>query len=152
MFQKLCYKGNQHFKEKNLEQAKICYESAERIYHGHLFKDIPIKYVDNYDNDWCWSKRTWFHDMYFKLLYSLANIHRQMGQISQAIYYCDKVLTEDPTIEVAQKEKLMALAASGRFDAMHRQFKIYSESLRKFNLGTPSQEIKELYLNISKNN
>jgi two-component SAPR family response regulator len=152
MYQELCYKGNQFFKEGNLEQAKICYESAERIYHGVLFKDIPIKYIDNNENDWCWSKRTWFHDMYFKLLYSLANIYRQMGQLTQAIYYCDKVLSEDPTIEAAQKEKLMALAASGRFDALHRQFKIYTESLRKFNLGAPSREIKEIYLNLSKNN
>ncbi len=152
MFQELCYKGNQHFKEGNLEQAKICYESAERIYRGQLFNDIPLKYVENNDNDWCWSKRSWFHDMYQKLLYSLASIHRQMGQLSQAIYYCDKVLADEPTLEAAQKEKLLALSASGRIDALHRQYKIYSESLRKFNLGTPSQEIKEIYLNLSKNN
>jgi two-component SAPR family response regulator len=152
MFQELCYKGNQHFNEGNLEQAKICYESAERIYHGQLFNDIPLKYIDNTENDWCWSKRSWFHDMYHKLLYSLANIYRQLGQLTQAIYYADKVLADDPTIEAAQKEKLLALAASGRYDALHRQFKIYTESLRKFNLGAPSQQIKDIYVNLTKNN
>ncbi len=152
MFQELCFKGNQHINEGNLEQAKICYESAERLYSGDLFNDIPIKYIENNDNDWCWSKRFWFHEMYHKLLYSLANIYRQLGQLSQAINYCDKVLAEDPTLEAAQKEKLLALAESKRFDALHRQFKIYTESLRKFNMGYPSQEIRDLYVNISKKN
>lgn len=152
MFQELCFKGNQHIKEGNLEQAKICYESAERLYSGDLFNDIPLKYIENNDNDWCWSKRFWFHEMYHKLLYSLANIHRQLGQLSQAISYCDKVLAEDPNLEAAQIEKLLALAESKRFDAVHRQFKIYTESLRKFNMGYPSQEIRDLYTNLSKKN
>ena len=152
MFQELCFKGNQHIKEGNMEQAKICYESAERLYSGDLFNDIPLKYIDNNNNDWCWSKRFWFYEMYHKLLYSLANIHRQLGQLSQAINYCDKALAEDPTLEAAQKEKLLALAEAKRFDALHRQFKIYTESLRKFNLGQPSQEIRDLYTNLSKKN
>jgi two-component SAPR family response regulator len=152
MFQELCFKGNQHIKEGNLEQAKICYESAERLYSGDLFNDIPLKYIENNNNDWCWSKRFWFHEMYHKLLYSLANIHRQLGRLSQAINYCDKALTEDPTLEAAQREKLLALAESKRFDALHRQFKVYTESLRKFNMGQPSAEIRDLYTNLSRKN
>lgn len=152
MFQELCFKGNQHIKEGHIEQAKICYESAERLYSGKLFNDIPIKYSENNDNDWCWSKRFWFDEMYHKLLYSLASIHRQMGNLSMAINYCDKVLAEDPNLEAAHKEKLLALAESKRFDALHRQYKIYTESLRKFNMGQPSEEFKLLYANISKKN
>lgn len=152
MFQELCFKGNQHLKEGNLEQCKICYESAERLYTGDLFMDIPLKYVENNENDWCWSKRTWYREMYYKLLYSLAKIHRQMGNLSLAINYCDKALGENPNLEEAHKEKLLALAESKRFDALHRQYRIYTESLKKFNIGAPSEEIRQLYLNLSKKN
>lgn len=152
MFQELCFKGNQHLILDNLEQAKICYESAERLYSGELFHDIPLKYIENNDNDWCWSKRFWYREMYQKLLYSMARIYRQLGELSTAINYCDKALAEDPNLEAAHREKLITLAAAKRFDALHRQYRIYAESLRKFNLGSPSPEIHTLYLNLSKIN
>jgi two-component SAPR family response regulator len=152
MFQELCFKGNEHIKENNIEQAKICYESAERLYSGDLFNDIPLKYIENNENDWCWGKRFWYREMYHKLLYSLASIHRQLGNLSVAITYCDKALSEDPSLEAAHKEKLITLAEAQRFDAIHRQYRIYTESLKKFNLGLPSAEIRELYLNILRKN
>ena len=152
MFQELCFKGNQHLKENNLEQVKICYESAERLYTGDLFNDIPQKYIDNNENDWLWSKRFWYREMYHKLLYSLANINRQLGNLALSIKYCDKVLAEDPSLEPAHREKLLSLAASQRFDALHRQYRIYCESLKKFNLGQPSEDMRKLYLNLSRKN
>lgn len=152
MFQELCAKGNEHLKENNLEQVKICYESAERLYSGDLFSDIPQKYIDNNENDWLWSKRYWYREMYHKLLYSLANINRQLGNLSLAIKYCDKVLAEDPSLEPVHREKLIALAESQRFDALHRQYRIYCESLKKFNLGQPSEDMRKLYLNLSRKN
>nr|WP_293833830.1 BTAD domain-containing putative transcriptional regulator [uncultured Arsenicibacter sp.] len=150
MFQELCFNGNQHIMNGNLEQGKICYEAAERLYSSDLFTDIPLKYIDNHENDWCWSKRTWYRDMFHKLLYSLARIHRLTGNLPQAISYCDKALDENPNLEEAHKEKMLALAGSQRFDALHRQYRIYTESLRKFNLGLPSEEIRLLYLNLAK--
>lgn len=75
-----------------------------------------------------------------------------MGNLSLAINYCDKALGENPNLEEAHKEKLLALAESKRFDALHRQYRIYTESLKKFNIGAPSEEIRQLYLNLSKKN
>lgn len=152
MFQELCFKGNQHIQEQNIEQAKTCYEAAERLYSGDLFHDIPIKYIENNDNDWCWSKRYWYSEMYHKLLYGMAKIYRELGNLSVAINYCDKALAEDPLLEAAHIEKLITLAESQRFDALHRQFRIYTDSLRKFNNSQPSAEIRTIYLNLSKKN
>jgi DNA-binding SARP family transcriptional activator len=148
MFQELCFKGNQHLQEKSWEQCKICYEAAERLYSGELFMDIPLKYIENTENDWCWSKRTWYHEMYQKLLYSLANIHRQLGNFATSISYCDKALLISPNLEEAHKEKILTLAASQRIDALHRQYRIYCESLKKFNMGMPSPTMKNLYLSL----
>lgn len=152
MFEELCIKGKNLFKDNNLEQVKICYESAERLYSGHLFNDIPQRYIDDNENDWLWSKRFWYQDMYHKLLYSLAAIHRQLGDLSLALKYCNKVLNEEPSLEAAHREKLMILADSKRFDAVERQYKIYCESLKKYNSSEPSKEIKQLYLDIMKIN
>lgn len=150
MFQELCYKGNAHLQAGSLEPCKVCYESAERLYTGDLFGDIPAKYIDNTHDDWCWSKRTWFRDMYHKLLYSLARVHRQLGNPQQALAYADRALDENPVLEEAHKEKLLALADLNRPDALHRAYRIYGESLRKFDLGTPSSQIRQLYLDLSK--
>ena len=152
MFEELCFKGSQELKVANLEQGLICYESAERLYRGDLFSDIPMKYVENNDNDWCWSRRFWYREMYHKLLYSLASVHRQLGNPNEAIKYADKALAEDPCLEMAHQEKIKALAAVRRIDAIHRQYRVYCESLKKFNMGMPSEAMRSLYLNISKIN
>lgn len=148
MFRELCTKGKIHAQNNELEQAKICYQSAERLYSGKLFKDIPIKYIEDNDDDWCWSKRYWYKEMYQKLLYSLASVHRQLGDTALAISYADRALSEDPNLEEAHREKMLVLATVKRYDALERQYKIYSESLKKFNMGTPSSDLKKLYLSL----
>ena len=152
MFQELCFKGNEHFQHQNLEQSLICYQSAERLYQGDLLTDIPQKYTDNTEHDWCWSRRFWYRDMHHKLLHNMANIHRQLGNISEALNCCDKALAIEPCSEPAHREKLLSLKAAKRLDAVHRQYRLYCESLKKFDMGTPSKEIKELYSKIIEKN
>ncbi|MEN9612261.1 MAG: hypothetical protein RLZZ628_3075 [Bacteroidota bacterium] len=148
MFQELCFKGNEHFQQKNFEQALLVYQAAERLYQGDLLADIPQKYLENTEQDWCWSRRFWYRNMHHKLLYSLATIHRQMGNISEALNYCEKAFALEPSSEPAHREKILSFAASNRMDAVHRQYRLYCESLKKFDLGTPSQEMIALYAKI----
>jgi two-component SAPR family response regulator len=148
MFQELCFKGNEHFQQQQFEQALMVYQAAERLYQGDLLTDIPQKYLDNTEQDWCWSRRFWYRDMYHKLLYSLAAIQRQMGHISEALNYCEKAFSLEPSSEPAHREKLLLFAAANRMDAVHRQYRLYCESLKKFDLGTPSQEMMTLYAKI----
>lgn len=148
MFQELCFKGNEHIKNQNWEQSLICYQSAERLYQGDLLTDIPQKYTDNTELDWCWSRRFWYRDMHHKLLYSLATIHRHLGNISESLKCCDKALIIEPCSEPAHREKLLTLSAAHRIDAVHRQYRLYCESLKKFDMGTPSRDIKDLYSKI----
>ncbi|MAX81856.1 MAG: response regulator receiver protein [Crocinitomicaceae bacterium] len=149
MFRELCFKGNAHLKEGNVKQAKICYESAERLYTGDMFQDIPMKYIENLEHDWCWSKRQWFKSMHHKLFCSLAQINRSEGNLSKAISYADKVLAEDAISVPAIKEKLLTLEKAERYDAIHRQYNIYIKAINKFNIGAPSPEIRALYRIIS---
>lgn len=150
MFQELCFKGNDHLKHHNLEQALLCYQSAERLYQGDFLTDIPQKYTENTEQDWCWSRRFWYRDMHYKLLHSIANIQRQLGHISDALSYSDKALAIEPNSEPAHREKILALKAANRLDAVHRQYRLYCESLKKFDMGQPSQEMRELYYQLVK--
>jgi two-component SAPR family response regulator len=145
MFQELCFKGNDHLKHQNLEQALICYQSAERLYQGDFLTDIPQKYIENTEQDWCWSRRFWYRDMHYKLLHGTATIHRQMGNISETLSYCDKALDMEPNSEPAHREKLLSLKAANRLDAVHRQYRLYCQSLKKFDMGQPSKDMKDLY-------
>jgi DNA-binding SARP family transcriptional activator len=152
MFQELCFKGNEHFQHQDLAQSLTCYQSAERLYQGDLLTDIPQKYTDSTEHDWCWSRRFWYRDMHHKLLYSMANIHRQMGEISEALSCSDKALAIEPCSEPAHREKLLSLKAANRLDAVHRQYRLYCESLKKFDMGLPSKDIKDLYAKIIEKN
>jgi two-component SAPR family response regulator len=152
MFQELCFKGNEHFQQQQFEQALIVYQAAERLYQGDLLADLPQKYLDNTEQDWCWSRRFWYRDMHHKLLHSLATIHRCMGNLSEALNYCEKAFSLEPSSEPAHREKLLALKAANRMDAVHRQYRLYCESLKKFDLGTPSQEMITLYAKIIEKN
>jgi two-component SAPR family response regulator len=145
LFKELCFKGNRHLGNKQLDEALVCYESADRLYKGDLLSDIPQKYVDNVEKDWCWSRRYWFRDMYLKLLYGLGSIHFQQQAFSKAMIYCDRLLKEEPTSESGHRLKMRVLHASGRMDALHRQYRLYTKMLQKFEMGKPSQTMRNLY-------
>jgi two-component SAPR family response regulator len=130
------------------DEALVIYQKAEQLYQGDLLTDLPQKYLDNTEQDWCWSRRFWYRDMHHKLLHNLATIHRCMGNLSEALNYCEKAFALEPSSEPAHREKLLALKAANRMDAVHRQYRLYCESLKKFDLGTPSQEMITLYAKI----
>lgn len=145
MFQELCFKGNKHMQEADLESALISYQSAERLYKGDLLAGIPSKYIDNLEHDWCWSRRYWFKDMNHKLLYEMASIHRKLGNIVEALNYCDKALAIEPCSEMAHQEKMKTFFAAKRMDALNRQYRLYCKALEKFDMGEPSVTMKQLY-------
>ncbi len=145
MFQELCYRGARLLREGDLDQALICYESAERLYTGDYLADIPQQYADYAEDDWFWSRRYWLRDMYVKLLYGIATIHRAQGRVAAALSYADRALRIEPTSEAAQREKLLALHAARRRDALDRQYRLYCQLLDQAQLGPPSPELAALY-------
>lgn len=145
MFQELCYRGARLLREGDFDQALICYESAERLYTGDYLADIPQQYADYAEEDWFWGRRYWLRDMYVKLLYGIAAIHRSQGAVTAALSYADRALRIEPTREAAQREKLLALHAARRRDALDRQYRLYCQLLDQAQLGPPSAEIADLY-------
>jgi two-component SAPR family response regulator len=145
MFQELCYRGARLLRGNDPAQALICYESAERLYTGDYLADIPQQYADYAEEDWFWSRRYWLRDMYVKLLYGIAQIHRVQGQIAHALSYADRALRIEPTSEAAHQEKLLALHAARRRDALDRQYRLYCQLLDQARLGPPALDLAALY-------
>ncbi|MEZ5009757.1 MAG: BTAD domain-containing putative transcriptional regulator [Chitinophagales bacterium] len=147
MFQELCFRGNVHYKNGNYKEALICYQSAERLYLGELLQDIPNKYIDNMEHDWCYSRRQWYKEMHQKLLLESATIYRSLSNITDALACCDRALAIAPYSENANIEKLLVFHEANRKDAFKRQFEVYSKTLKKFDMGEPSSNIRNIYYN-----
>jgi two-component SAPR family response regulator len=145
MFQELCYRGATLLKQGALDEALLCYQSAERLYTGDFLADIPPQYTDSTEEDWYWGRRYWLREMHLKLLYSMAGIYRQLHQIPEALHYCDEALRLDPSCEAAHQEKLLTLHSAKRRDALDRQYKLYCQTLIHRDLGPPSHAILDLY-------
>lgn len=149
MFQELCFTGNDHLRQGKLQEALTAYQAADRLYQGHLLADLPEKYTENADQDWCWSRRYWYRDMRHKLLHGLASIHRQLGQYSEALACADQALALEPCSEPAHQEKMRTLQAAGRGDALHRQYRLYCQALDRHGMGTPTEATRQLFLELS---
>jgi two-component SAPR family response regulator len=145
MFQELCYQGNALLQDGDLQEGIVAYQSAERIYTGDFLADIPLEYAANEEFDWCWGRRYWFKEMHLKMLSSLSALYRQSQQLAEALTYADKALRLEPCSEIAHREKMLALHAANRRDAVERQYRLYLHSLERFGMGEPSSAVTGLY-------
>jgi two-component SAPR family response regulator len=131
-FEQLCRQSQFHINAGATDEALICLQAADRLYTGDLFEDIPTAYADNSERDWCWSKRYWLRDMFFKIQRDAARIHRERQDYSAALAHCKKALAMDPLCEIAHEEAMQVFFAQGRREAIDRQYKLYLDSLGHF--------------------
>jgi len=138
VFEQFCRQGEKLLNAGDTEQSLLCHHAAERLYTGNLFADIPPKYVDDRDRDWCWSRRFWLESVYLKMLTYLGTIHRQRGDSKLALQYCERVLKVDPCSERAHQEAMLTYHLIGRKDALERQYRLCRESLKRYEERQPS--------------
>jgi two-component SAPR family response regulator len=144
-FEQLCRQSQFHINARATEEALICLQAADRLYTGDLFEDIPAVYADDSERDWCWSKRYWLRDMFFKVQRDAARIHRERQDYSAALAHCNKALAIDPLCEIAHEEAMQVFFAQGRREAIDRQYKLYLESLSHFDDRPKSAALVETY-------
>lgn len=144
-FEQLCRQSQSHIKSGASDEALICLQAADRLYTGDLFEDIPAEYADDSERDWCWSKRYWLRDMFFKVQRDAARIHRERQDYSAALVHCQKALTIDPLCEMAHEEAMQVFCAQGRREAIDRQYKLYLDSLTHFDDRPQSAALRQTY-------
>lgn len=144
-FEQLCRQSQGHIKAGASDEALICLQAADRLYTGDLFEDIPAEYADDSERDWCWSKRYWLRDMFFKVQRDAARIYLERKDYSAALAHCQKALAIDPLCEMAHAEAMQVFNAQGRREAIDRQFKLYLNSLSHFDNRPKSASLQELH-------
>jgi two-component SAPR family response regulator len=144
-FEQLCRQSQNHIKSGASDEALICLGAADRLYTGDLFEDIPLEYADDSERDWCWSKRYWLRDMFFKVQRDAARIHRERQDYSAALVHCQKALAIDPLCEIAHEEAMQVFCAQGRREAIDRQYKLYLDSLAHFDDRPQSAALRQTY-------
>lgn len=144
-YEQLCRQSQSHLKSGANDEALICLQAADRLYTGDLFEDIPAEYADNSERDWCWSKRYWLRDMFFKVQRDAARIYRERQDYSAALAHCQKALAIDPLCEIAHEEAMHVFRAQGRKEAIDRQYKLYLDSLARFDDRPQSALLRQTY-------
>jgi len=144
-FQEACYRGNEHMQRSQWHAADRALQQALALYQGDLFEGVPSKYAEYGEQDWCLSLRYWLRDMHHKALCYTAQALRHQGQLAEALASCDLALKSDPLSDMAHQEKMRTLAAAGRDDALHRQYKLLCRSLAHAEMGAPADETTRLF-------
>lgn len=144
-FEQLCRQSQNHIKSNASDEALMCLQAADRLYTGDLFQDIPAQYTDDSERDWCWSRRYWLRDMFFKVQRDAARIYRERRDFSAALVHCQKALALDPLCEIAHEEAMQVFSAQGRQDAIDRQYKLYLKSLSHFDDRPQSAALRRTY-------
>jgi two-component SAPR family response regulator len=145
MFEQFCKRGEQLLRENQLEGSLACHVVAEKLYSGPLYADIPLKYAENAEYDWCWSRRYWLEEMHVKMLAYSASIHRQLGDAGKAVECAEKAIRISPCYELAHQELMRVFHLTGRRDALDRQYRLCFEALRRYEECAPSSETRALF-------
>lgn len=144
-FEQLCRQSQGHIKAGDTDEALVCLQSADRLYTGDLFEDIPAEYTDDSERDWCWTRRYWLRDMFLKVQRDAARIYRQRAEYTAALGHCQKALALDPLCEFAHEEAMRVFAAQNRPEAIDRQYALYIDSLSRFDDRPRSDELARAY-------
>lgn len=152
IFEEFCHRGERLLEAGQLEESLVCHQVAEKLYRGPLFADIPPKYAENDDNNWCWSRRYWLQQTHLKMLTYMAQIFRRLGNVDQAVLYGEQALGVDPCFESAHRELMRSFHLACRMDALERQYRLCVEALRRYEARALSGETRLLYQDLARRN
>lgn len=138
VFEESCRQGELLFRTGYIRQSLSYFQEAERLYCGEVFSDIPKKYVEDRERDWCWSYRCSIEQMYLTILTCMASIYRREHDQTIALSYCMRVFKRDPCYEPAHQEAMRIYDLTGGKDAIKRQYQICCDSLRRIEERGPS--------------
>lgn len=149
-FEQLCRRGLSLFRRGNGDDALRIYHSAEQLYGGDLFQDLPLDYVQAEQDEWCMPRRIWLREMALKLQRDMSILLRERGKLREALDHCQKALMLDPASDDANIETMRVFHAQGRIDTVARQYRQYRKAME--NIGAPpdGSEVQALYLALTR--
>lgn len=145
-FEQLCRRGVSLLKRGQNDEAQLIYSTAEKLYTGDLFEDIPLDYIDNEQEDWCMARRIWLREVALKLQRDFSALLREQGRLRAALEHCQKGLSLDPSSEDVNVETLKVFHAQGRMDAVARQYRQYKKAMAAIGSTPEGSEVHQTFL------
>lgn len=145
-FEQLCRRGVTLFKNGQREEALTIYHTAERLYSGDLFQDLPVHYTEHEQEDWCMPRRIWLREMALKLQRDMSALLREEGKLRMALEHCQKALALDTTSDEANMEAMRVFHAQGRPDAVARQYRQYRKAMEMIDAIPDGGPVHSLFL------
>lgn len=149
-FEQLCRRGVSLFKRGQREEAQTVYSTAEKLYKGDLFADIPLDYIENEQDDWCMARRVWLREVALKLQRDFSALLREQGKLRAALEHCQKGLAIDPSSEDVNIETLKVFHAQGRLDAVARQYRQYKKAMEAIGSTPDGSEVHSTFLALTR--
>jgi DNA-binding SARP family transcriptional activator len=144
-FEQLCRRGVSLLKRGQRDEALLIYTTAEKLYTGDLFEDIPLDYIDNEQEDWCMARRIWLREVALKLQRDFSVLLRDQGRLRAALEHCQKGLALDPSSEEVNIETLKVFHAQGRMDAVARQYRQYKKAIAAIGSTPEGSEVQQTF-------
>lgn len=144
-FEQLCRRGVSLFKRGQRDEAQLIYSTAEKLYAGDLFEDIPLDYIDDEQEDWCMARRIWLREVALKLQRDFSTLLREQGHLRAALEHCQKGLQLDPANDDVNIETLKVFHAQGRMDAVARQYRQYKKAMVAIGSTPEGSEVQRTY-------
>ena len=145
-FEQMCRRGLSLRKHGQSAEALTIYQTAERLYAGDLFQDIPARYLEDEQEDWCLPRRMWLREMALKLQVDMSAVLRQEGRLRAALEHCQKGLALDPTSDEANMEAIQVFHAQGRPDTMARQYRQYCKALGTIDASPEGGRVQAIFV------
>lgn len=149
-FEQMCRRGVTLFRRGQRDEAIELYRTAEQLYAGDLFEDIPVEYVDDEQEDWCKPRRVWLREVALKLQRDTSALLREQGKLRQALEHCQKALALDPSSDAANTEAMLVYHAQGRMDAVARQYQQYRKAMETIAATPEGSEVHALFLALTR--
>jgi predicted ATPase/DNA-binding winged helix-turn-helix (wHTH) protein len=124
-------------------QAIEHYKKAMELYRGEFLSDSLYE-------EWTIAPRERWREKYVNALTQLAEAHARLGQLSQAIEICEKILQHEPWNERIFRQKMLYLYHSANRAKALETYQSCREMLKKHLGAKPSPETVELHEQILK--
>jgi DNA-binding SARP family transcriptional activator len=120
-----------------LENVVNSYHKAINLYRGPLFEDDCV-------GEWYLPEQRRLKDLYGQALERVAEIHFQLGELPEALQYCQLGLRNDQCSEAVHRLLMRCYASRRQQQLVSRQYQACSAALREELGVSPSDETTRL--------
>lgn len=121
------------------EQIEL-YQKATALVRG--------SYLEDFGATWVLPERERLNQVYLSALLTLSELYQREGQVSKALFTCQRALAYDPTSEAVYRQMMYVYHRMGDRPSIIHVYETCEKTMRRVFDLTPSEETQRLYHNL----